>query len=662
MSGKRLDIWGLPIEDDEGAMEAQQNAPAVGALSDTAEASDFVADGGESAIAGDAPGLIVDATIEEDELSDASFVAPVSAFPAPTLDEPSLVTASEPEADSETELPAEEVHTPDAVYLPPPAESATVAAISDSTQEERLPIAALDEDAPKPEDASVEMTAEELERVPLAIETVEDTAIVAVGILSADASEAIVAESVAEEPTAEEPPQTKPEKAWIPPSRRKQPEAENVDASSPVESAVKPVAVGEAITGASAIGGTEMAQASSQTPSAAESTAAAGADTGGYVPHAPPVTSAPVISTPTAAEQPVPPPALTVRYPAPIQTSTSPQSDDFWGVPPKPEAAQPAPAPMPAAPRPATPARPVSGPTNRSTSMPISNPLTAAAVAAAAPPPSTVGGLVPQNYAPPAPRATLTVPTARPAARVQSEGRIEVINPDGWKREFPLRRSILYVGSAAGSDILLPVAGIAPRHLQFVPSTSNRVGYRMINLGGTPVSVRGASASEAREVAPRASIELADGDRVEFGGYSIVFFSGEMSSQLIQVRLEVPNPRIELDRPLDGALYIRNGGDRAGVQFVVEVQGIDNRYIQIESGPVLFPDVEKRVAFRISHPRTSQPAAGDQPINFVVTAPEGYPGETAVASQVVSIAPFFAHKVRLIAIEPELSGYTLSTG
>jgi hypothetical protein len=163
-------------------------------------------------------------------------------------------------------------------------------------------------------------------------------------------------------------------------------------------------------------------------------------------------------------------------------------------------------------------------------------------------------------------------------------------------------------------------------------------------------------------VAARASVELVDGDRVEVGGYAIAFYSGEMASQLIQVRLEVPNPRVELDKPMDGALYIRNGGDRASVQFMVEVQGIDSRFVQIESGPVLFPDVEKRVAFRIAHPRASSPAAGDQPINFVITAPEGYPGETAVASQVVSIAPFFAHKVRLIAIEPELSGYSLSAG
>ena len=295
-------------------------------------------------------------------------------------------------------------------------------------------------------------------------------------------------------------------------------------------------------------------------------------------------------------------------------------------------------------------------------SMPISNPLTAAAIAAAAAPPPAVGGLVPQAYQPAETRTTPYSSVSRTAARVQSEGRIEVVNPDGWKRDFPLRRSILYVGSAAGADILLPVAGIAPRHLQFVPSTSNRVGYRMINLGGAAVTVRSASSADPREVAPRASTELADGDRVEFGGYAIVFYSGEMSSQLIQVRLEVPNPRVELDKPLDGALYIRNGGDRAGVQFVVEVQGIDNRFVQIESGPVLFPDVEKRVAFRIAHPRSSQPAAGDHPINFVVTAPEGYPGETAVASQVVSIAPFFAHKVRLIAIEPELSGYSLSGG
>lgn len=271
-----------------------------------------------------------------------------------------------------------------------------------------------------------------------------------------------------------------------------------------------------------------------------------------------------------------------------------------------------------------------------------------------------VGNLVTPMYVPPESR--VAVPAPRTAGRAPREAQIEVVNPEGWKREYPLKRAILYVGSAPGSDILLPAGEVAPRHLQFVPSTANRAGYRLINLGGAPVTVQGGAGGGPREVAPRGSLEINDGDQVELAGYRIILHSGEVVSGVIQVRLEVPVARLTFDKPLDGALYIRNGGDRAGVQFMVEVQGIDNRFVQIEPGPVLFPDVEKRVAFRLTHPRMSSPAAGEQPINFVVTAPEGYPGETAVASQVVSIAPFFAHKVRLIAIEPELSGFSLSSG
>ncbi len=253
-------------------------------------------------------------------------------------------------------------------------------------------------------------------------------------------------------------------------------------------------------------------------------------------------------------------------------------------------------------------------------------------------------------------------PVAARPLRQATEPKIEVINPEGWRRDFPMTKTILYVGSAPGADIVLPSSEVAPRHLQFVPSTTNKIGYRLINLGATPVAVQGVAGGEPKIAAARGSLELSEGDRVEIGGYGLVFHGGDVTSAQIQARLEVPNPRLTLDQPLEGALYIRNGGDKAGVQFVVEVQGIDSRFVQVESGPVLFPGMEKRVAFRISHPHTAAPAAGDQPINFVVTAPEGYPGETAIASQVITVAPFFAHKVRLIAIEPEMSGFSLSSG
>ncbi len=241
---------------------------------------------------------------------------------------------------------------------------------------------------------------------------------------------------------------------------------------------------------------------------------------------------------------------------------------------------------------------------------------------------------------------------------MSNENRIEVVNPEGWRKEFSLRRSIAYVGSQPGSDIVLSGPEVAPRHLQFVPSPANPACYRVINLssGDTSATVRGV----VQPLAPRAALELFDGDGVVVAGYTLLFRSGEVQSESIEVRVEMPATTLGVESPLDGSLYIRNAGERAGVQFMVEVQGLDARCVQVESGPVLFPGVEKRVGFRLSHPRAPKPAAGEQTITFVVSAPEGYPGETAVVNQRLTIAPFYAHRTRFIPVDQGMGGYSLS--
>jgi hypothetical protein len=242
------------------------------------------------------------------------------------------------------------------------------------------------------------------------------------------------------------------------------------------------------------------------------------------------------------------------------------------------------------------------------------------------------------------------------------ESRIDVINREGWRKEFTLRRSILYVGSQPGVDIFLPQPEIAPRHLQFVPSSVNRLGYRVINLSSVDVLVRpraNGGLNAPRVLAPRSSIEIADGDTIALADYSLVFQGGAQTSQVIQARVEITSTRIDIDQPLEGAVVIKNAGDKAGVQFLVEIQGWDPKLLQIEPGPVLFPDVEKRCGFRLLHPKQPLPVAGEQTVTFVVTAPADYPGESAVMAQAVTVAPFFAHKVRVIAIDPQMADFVL---
>jgi hypothetical protein len=235
---------------------------------------------------------------------------------------------------------------------------------------------------------------------------------------------------------------------------------------------------------------------------------------------------------------------------------------------------------------------------------------------------------------------------------------LEVINREGWSKEYLLQRSLVYVGSQPGSDIYLPQPEVAPRHIQLVPSPVNRAGYRLINFSSAPLNLR-ESGGASRAVPPRATAELSDGDTVTLAGYELVFRSGQVQSAAIQARVELAGTRLELDRPLEGSLYVRNTGDKAGVQFEVQVQGFDTHFVQIDPGPVLFPGVEKRVAFQLTHPRQSTPLAGDYTLTLVVTAPGIYPGESAIVSANFAVAPFFAHTVRFIAVEAALADYAL---
>jgi hypothetical protein len=240
-----------------------------------------------------------------------------------------------------------------------------------------------------------------------------------------------------------------------------------------------------------------------------------------------------------------------------------------------------------------------------------------------------------------------------------SGARIEITTREGWRRDLPLQRSIVYVGSHPGATIYLPGAEIAPRHLQWVPSSAAALGYRVVNLGPTPVRVLSRSGQE-RTLAPRAALELMDGETIEIGGYRLAYHGGALVSSKIEARLELAGNRLDLEKPLQGVLYIRNAGQAPGVQFMVELQGFSERLLRMGSGPILYPGVERGVAFSLSHPRSSTPPAGQQTLTFVVSAPLGYPGESVTASEMILVAPFFDHRVRVLPLQPGLSDYTLT--
>ncbi len=153
---------------------------------------------------------------------------------------------------------------------------------------------------------------------------------------------------------------------------------------------------------------------------------------------------------------------------------------------------------------------------------------------------------------------------------------------------------------------------------------------------------------------------MADGDSIDLAGYRLVYHGGVLTSAAIEARLELASRRLVTDRPLDGVLYIRNSGAQPGVQFSVEVQGIDSRCVSIGSGPMLYPGVERGLPFSLVHPRNASLPAGPNLLTFVATAPIGYPGESATASEMITVEPWFDHTVRVVPLEPAMTGYSLT--
>ncbi len=238
---------------------------------------------------------------------------------------------------------------------------------------------------------------------------------------------------------------------------------------------------------------------------------------------------------------------------------------------------------------------------------------------------------------------------------------IEVTDREGWKRTFPLTKSIIYVGSDARNDIVLEAArggGVSRRHLQLISVTGGS-GYRAINMGDTDVKYGQQSESA---LAPHAFVELNPGEKIKVGEFVLSFqgdmpqsyqSDGEMStagdkrSKSIGLRLNMPNNQLGLDHPIDGTVTVRNWGIKTGVQFKLEVDGLDPACLEIGPGPLLFPNAEKEVAFRVHHPRAPKPPAGDYRLRIRASAPAAYPGESAIVTQVIQVLPYYSHKVRL---------------
>ncbi|MBN1641139.1 MAG: hypothetical protein JXA09_07875 [Anaerolineae bacterium] len=259
---------------------------------------------------------------------------------------------------------------------------------------------------------------------------------------------------------------------------------------------------------------------------------------------------------------------------------------------------------------------------------------------------------------------------------IESYNKVVVTDSDGWSKVVPILKPLLYVGSHESSEILIEPSrgpGIAPRHLQLIALPDPQMGYRLANLSDAPVVV----SSLPSPLGPRAVGVVGNGDKVQLGGFSLEFRIGSGGPEPAPPPSTGPRPvgerapagqqppkadghdiglslrlaQLELgpDRPIEGAILVRNLGDKPGVQFRIEVQGLPGDCYELEPSPILFPGAEREVSLRLRHPRGPHPLAGEHALSIRATAPDAYPGQSCQVSQAFRLLPYYRHELRFIA-------------
>src|SRR5262245_39700770 len=112
---------------------------------------------------------------------------------------------------------------------------------------------------------------------------------------------------------------------------------------------------------------------------------------------------------------------------------------------------------------------------------------------------------------------------------MSQESRIEVINREGWHKEYPLQKGIIYIGSAPTNDIVLAGAhgvGVAPLHAQLIASAGGEGGYKLVNLSDQDIQL--GSAGDER-LPPRAVMGMPDGVVMRLGEFTLIFRGGSSS-------------------------------------------------------------------------------------------------------------------------------------
>jgi hypothetical protein len=182
----------------------------------------------------------------------------------------------------------------------------------------------------------------------------------------------------------------------------------------------------------------------------------------------------------------------------------------------------------------------------------------------------------------------------------------------------------------------------------------------LVNLADTEVSV---GEVEQRVLAPHSYVNISAGEKVSLGDFNIIFHLGAVftresgeggrvvrgGGRAVGLAVSLPQTRLTRHQPLEGVITVRNQGDKAGVQFKLELDGLPPDSYEMEPGPILFAGAEKSILLQIYPSKKSRLRAGDYQFSIHATASE-YPGEGVMSAQAIQVLPFYQHSLHLMPL------------
>lgn len=254
-------------------------------------------------------------------------------------------------------------------------------------------------------------------------------------------------------------------------------------------------------------------------------------------------------------------------------------------------------------------------------------------------------------------------------------GTVKITDRLGWAKSYPLEKSLLMIGSGAGNDIVLPEehgSGVAPLHVQVFRPQVESGTVRVVNLAPQGTAYR-RSNGESGGIGPGSSQDLADGDSLSLGEYSLLFtlqtqggICRAARSEHLGLKLELPSRVLRAGARLAGQVTVTNYGDQRRCQFELELEGLPAGCYQIDPAPLLFPGAEEHLHIRIFHRGTS-PAAGPRSFTLRACAPAAYPTEAVALAETLDVSPVYGYELSVLdpfavpeAAGPQVEPYPLA--